>query len=362
MDFMDEKCFRIGRNFGLEAEDVERVDALPPGLTTKNRVVEEVLETFVALHLERVTGLPLEYVCRGHRSWAGEDLVAWGRLGRVHLFELKKKTINEKVIGQLMQYAMRHMFRPVEAFVEKKWRHRSSTLGDALAMYLAGACANERTTKLGCAYVVENLPKELQATTGYQGDWPISQYWWDKQDRVKRDELLFESLLNAVRNPTSSEPAGFDTVSVRALANDWSTRLGERHRPPRPHLRATRPVVLWLVAPNVTGGAVEQVREWRGMGLDTRVVNVDLRKSREEVEFYASIQREDFAARDELERQLLDDPTIEPPLERIPQVELHFYESSSPSAAGHDDDGRPLDEPRARVEKIQQSEWTTISM
>lgn len=361
MDFTESSYFRLGCDFGLDDDNIEPVDAFPDGLTVSLRVVDEVLETFVSLHLKRVTGLPLEYVGRGHRNWAGEDLLAWDQLGRIHLFELKKTTINEQVIGQLMQYTMRHLFRPVADFVEKKWGERQATVEDGLATYLAGAYANERTTKLGCSYVVENLPEQMRSKTGYQGDWPISQYWWNKQDISKKTDLIFDSLLQDARR--KKDPAGdeFDSAAVRRLAAAWTKRLGVQRRPPRPKYQAMRPVVLWLVAPNVTDGAIQKVREWRALGLDARVVNVDLRKPEDDIEFYVRLRREKFIERDKLEHRILEKSTTDSLGDRPPRVELHFYESSSPSASGSEDEGRPLAEPWARVEEIQKTSWERIS-
>lgn len=361
MDWQTPTHHNISEDFTL----TEAPGGYPDGLVTDNRVKEQVLETFVMLHLEEVCGFPLHFVSRG-QGFSDTDLMAYDALNRVHIFELKKRTINEAAVSQLSQYLMQHLFQSVDDFIEDRWRRRREELDDnkrTLALYLAGTYANKRVNKIGRQYVVNHLPESLHDKTGYHSEWPISQNWWSKIDQAKRNGLLFPALLNDARQGLKYGNSMLDPGAIHKYADTWRARLGQKQRPPRPNWRSEKPVVLWLVAPNVTDGALEDVRQLRATGVDTRVVNVDLRAVPDKPEWYCKIRREDFPARDKLERTLIEEAEANTPSgTRIPKLDMQFYQEVSPSGRLGNSDGRPLDNPVAKKEKLLQTRWESVDI
>lgn len=326
----------------------------------KHRVAEEVLETFLMLHLEEMTGLPLYFVSRGHEYWGAEDLIAWDELGRVHLFELKKGAIKAETIDQLTQYMMRYLFHSVDGLVEEEWRRGTKILDISLSTHLAAACAGWRLATMGHGALREDLFKDIPEWITYP-TWPPSRYWWNNNaSDIVKNRLLLKNLALMI-NEELPEQSRVSADTFRNLAKFWTKRLKRPARPPHKVVSLERPVVLWFVGSGFEPGAWQPLRKWRALGVDARPLVIDLRHPAPG-KWTLRWRKEQFPQRDELEVQLFERARSGKfgGINRLPKLKLELYKQSSASAKIEDSHGYPLEHPRARLEVFAHSSWQDI--
>ncbi len=276
--------------------------------------LEKVLETYIALEFENVTGIKPLAVTTSRALTSEADVVAIDELGRVHLVEVKKDKITRADVRQATQYMLRSVFADrFDAFPD--------SLGDdeerarSLAAALAGAVSGLDETKVGYALYQEltkvdpSLAAFAKITLGRE---PTAYSWPTDRQSLAGTRVHMATLLAWARRaelwhgddlPSAIErliSAGHDRAGSSAL---WA-RLSRVTRDTLP--RPSRALVLWLVAPRISEEALVEVRQLRSVGVDVRAVEVVLRRHATWTAagtrgWRASIRREHAPERDRVE-------------------------------------------------------------
>ena len=106
----------------IGAPSLHPPDGWESGLTG----TEEPLETLLAFNLASLTRLPLRFLNRAVALEAAVDIVATDPIRRIHLFELKKKSVSGQDAAQLEHYLLRHLFEDPDDYLETVASHGSS--------------------------------------------------------------------------------------------------------------------------------------------------------------------------------------------------------------------------------------------
>jgi hypothetical protein len=287
--------------------------------------LEENLETLLMFHLAELTGVELTPRRRGWVMEPGQDLVASDRLGRIHLFELKKGSVGPRDCDQLEHYLLKQLFADRDAFLaEADTQFRNQVDPLSTARNIAGAMAAERGDITGLRLAQRWLPPEhalLQHAGRRLTAYRYSKFTTEEQRRFAVEVLLERAVTRGLVSPQSLQFA-----QVLAHGEAWSTRL--LAPPPAPLASPMHPMVLWLIGRRIGSGALERVRRWRAAGVDVRVLELQVwRHSRG---WLCAVRREDAPARNRLEIALTQHLA-----ERAtpPKLRLDLYERVNPSAS-----------------------------
>lgn len=301
---------------------------VPQGFEAFARIeLEEALETILALNLPALSGEPIRLLGRTGDYWGDADLFAEDAAGRLHMFELKSGPITSAVATQLEQYLLKSAFADLPAFVAY-WRDRmdqSVFSVDRLTMYIAAAHAQVRTQNLGWV--------ALSAT---ENGVDVSQAIWDKLSQSEKWGYLQRYLV-----ALTSEFSGLD--EVRTVASQWRDRTLGEPLLECGQIRSSPATVIWLVGSHFDAGALERIRGWRAAGVDSRCLELEVRKDKATGALWLRVRREHFPDRTAAllsiakwrERRAVDAPV---------QVEWFTYNkaAASGSAAERSKKGLPL--------------------
>jgi hypothetical protein len=355
----------VGDDFGLDGlEFRSEPDKGSPGTGTKNRVAEECVETMLALHFEQIFGTKPIFVLRSRAMQSEADVVAMDVLGRVHIVEVKQgERVTAQVVRQAIQYAYRFLFvDPWNHFCEQARRSNTPATASRFALWFAALHAGVQTKTLGPAHA-----ERLAARTEFRDK--IAKYFQrgvtateyrklkpDEEDHVDA-EIAFEL---ARRRKTAKSPGRRLKMKsyeeLLEIGRRWAERtcidavpsdLASSDRA-EPWFRAIRPLVLWVVGKEVTQDAVEELQRLRGLGVDARGMEVEVRSRPHETRWHLRVWREDAKERDMLERKVAERARQEGFCgRRRPWLSLRIYDERSPSDKSEDVHGQLLDAPQA---------------
>lgn len=294
----------------------------PPTGWTRTKAVrthEETLQTVMLLHLADICGEAVQLVGMAGDSWGGADIIGLDRLGRVHLFELKRERIGAAAAQQLAHYLLSLIFVDPVQHVCLRWvRTTEWELQDwRLAETLAGALAGQQTYNLGHAFVQKwKLCPDV----------PRSR--WKKWDEAQKHPFRLAALLKKAGSHLDKVPA---PEAMLQLAREWRQRLRPQESPPTGLFACERPVVIWLVGSGFNSEAEEEIRGWRAAGVDARCLQAEVRFSSQREGLILRIGREVAPGRAELVRRVEDWAAGHVPLGAQPRLDLDLYTRSRPS-------------------------------
>lgn len=322
---------------------LRRIVSGEPGLelTGGAPAIEKVLETFIALEFESVTGFQpvAAAVSRALRSEA--DVVALDELGRVHLVEVKPDKISEADVEQATQYMLRYVFSD-----------RLAALGEGISDYdvrqheiavtLAAVAAGYDATKVGFKnyrHEVANDPSLLDYAKNQLGRSPTESSWATDRQTVAGARLHIAWMLASARRhgffASVSHEAAVESALAAAEARStslWAPRNMESMAGlPRPK----RALILWLAAPRVSDKALQKLTALRAVGIDVRVVEIDMRRQRVadpagNQGWSVRIRRESAPARDVVEAEAI--AAARQGKIAAARISAHFYMEKPPSA------------------------------
>ena len=316
-------------------------------------VVEEVVETLLALHLPRFTAAQVAFLKRGFAMESAGDLVGTDPLGRLHLFELKKDAFAPRDVDQLEQYLLGHLFRDPELFREHCRRQGAHQLQPArLARAILGAQANMRMATTGARFVTRHLPADHPLLADLPG--PLTKGRYGKLSPREQLQLLHAAC--AARQPDRANRLSCPD-RLQAAAQQHAQRLARELDANEPLLRPSRPVVLWVVGQRFSPHVLERLRQWRRSGLDARPLAVEVRHRGDSL--CAHVTRERAEPRHRLEARVIDHASTHHDATQRPPVDLMLYHEATPSSS-RQHGGGPLDNPHATLHPT--SGTTTIDL
>lgn len=248
-----------------------------------DKAKEEVLETLLILNLQTLLDEDLRFLFRAGDYWGLQDITALDPLGRVHLFELKKGKINNRVPQQLASYLLPNLFAGGREYARWTWQlNRDRLDATRWELYYAAALANERTSNIGRKYVNET-----------RGDDQLTESEWKALYKQNESGALITRALLAKAEGRCASP------TLEQVA-DWgaATRaelVGEV--PAMPHVWTEPGGVIWLVGRTVDADALEEIRKWRQAGVDARAACVDARQSQSDGRWIIRVTRENYPER-----------------------------------------------------------------
>ena len=294
----------------------------PAGWDAATGVPEEVAETVLLLHLAELTGVAMAFLKRGDAIEPAGDVAAVDRLGRLHVFELKKDAFAPRHVDQLEQYLLGEVFRDPEAFREDAVRGgRRQLAPEMLARSLLGARAGRRMANTGAAFIAASLQPAHPLLAALGGTLTKSRY-----GRMSPAEQL--GLLHAACVAASDERSLPSLEAVLTAARRHGNRLLADLDATQPRLRLDRPLVLWVAGARIGSQVRERLRRWRRAGLDARPLEVEVRHHH--ATLLARVVGERAPARQDLERQLLAYVGEQPDNTR-PPAQLDLYKQARPS-------------------------------
>lgn len=257
-----------------EELEVSEVSSAPPA---RLRLIEKSLETFVMLQFRRLTGaMPVSLVTsRPMRS--DPDLVALDELGRVHVIELKKTSVNADDLRQAQQYMLRYGFADVDDMLadwqpeRENWAVLRGSPADMATTLLLGLWANVSPGLVGynqARTLLENHPNQaadLRALTGPR----LTKSRWKSEWQ--------HALLRGLAAVNLGELQVPDIAWFRERGAEIAERMGFLRAPPKPRMRSRPGLVLWVGAPSVREDALSQIRELRSLDVDVRAFECDVR-------------------------------------------------------------------------------------
>ena len=304
----------------------------PPGWAKAQQALEEPMETLVVLNLQKLLGDDVSFLFRAGDYWGLQDITGLDALGRIHLMELKKDKIDNKVTQQLGAYLLRTMFDGRANFVRRMAEHNKRGFTDSRwAVYLAGALANVRTTTVG--------PKDYYALISALGRGPaLSDSQWKNQGEVERQARQVTTLMAMVaeRGQATLSNASFDAWGREVLS------MTRPEVPPSLPLRVRSPGVIWLIGRRIDEAALHQIRLWRRSGVDARPLCVDARQSTDTGRWMVRLLTEHFPERQALVRQVatgigtLTEPLFHEDQDRPIGYELRLSLYGRPPASSRD--------------------------
>lgn len=285
---------------------------------------EEPLETLLAFNLASLTRLPLRFVNRAGALEAAVDIVATDPIRRIHLFELKKKSVGGQDAAQLEHYLLRHLFEDPDDYLEtvasNGW---TRTRLDWTARYLCGLYANEAMKITGLKKIRDQLGVDHPMALDVEGR-ALSKYRWDRLDPFEQLRRLHPAIgSHAAERGIVDYP---DLETIFEKGKQWSVRLTPEL--PETSLTAERRLVLWLVGKSISADALERIRMWRRAGVDARPLRLDFRHLHDRR--VIAVRREQAETRDELETKFFDHIRDNPNL--VGSVSLDFYDRRAASA------------------------------
>lgn len=302
-------------------------------------MVEEPMETLLAMNLERLTGVPLSWVCWAWAMGRQVDLVATDPIGRIHLFELKKASVGLQEVSQLQQYLLAHVFGDAAEFLVSSSQHgRGQAEPDRLVRRIAGLFSNSRTENVGRKGVVKLLGESADGKG--PGGRRLTQRQWEKLDPREQSRRVVAALREG------DQPDGGPPMPQHESLMAIAKQAGQLLRPPvreTSTVRAKSPVVLWLVGRTIQPKALDQIRIWRRSGLDARGLILEGRYT--DTGWTIRSVREVAPHRDAVEMNTI---RIAAAASQPGAVTFDFYEQASP-AKGRTHGGQLLSKPIAHV-------------
>lgn len=333
----------VGTDLGLQGLDLQSNGSLA-GLT---KVREEVVETFLHLHLSQLIGVPATTLCRAE-PWARQtDLIAVDELGRLHVFEVKCENIKKDHIQQQAHYLMGYLFADIGRFLDKCLAKQPLTTGVQLTMLLAGAHAGIQVRKTGVKEVRTWAgPHVGQVAADVFGSCSgISQRGWEKRyEDDQKAELRARAILEHLRLEGCEDVPSW--TSLIEIQRKWEAKLGPSNTLPCFLFQPERPLVLWMVGKGLSEGGpdprekpVSMIHEWRKSGLDARFLGLEVKRHKSRAEWHLRIQREVYPERDAIEQRLL---AVGRTAKARPVLRTAFYSEEAPSQQRGTDHGRAL--------------------
>ncbi len=299
---------------------------------------EETLQTLLAFHLTEICGESLTLAGTAGDYWGGADITGFDSLGKVHLFELKRHTVNQDSAHQLLYYLLRHIFDDPAKFINA-WiqRMRDKELQiSRLSKTIAGVLAGHRTDNIGDAFVREQLASVT-----------ISKAAWKKLDEERQQSLSIAALLELAKRNFKNVPT---PEQLEDIAKQWHKRLHSTLTSfPQTATACASPIVIWLVGSKFTDDAEHEIRKWRAAGLDARCLQAEVRFSAQQNGLILRVQSEKFPERTEL-MQCLREWFGNNNSDDIAKISLHLYHQARPSNKMKNEDGLPLAQPYALIE------------
>lgn len=329
----------LGDDVGLGA--LRWTEAADPDWARATPCVEENLETLLTFHLASLSGRDLTPRRRGWVMEPGQDLVATDRLGRIHLFELKKGSVTPSDCDQLEHYLLKQLFADRDSFLaEADAQFALQVDPDRTTRAIVAAMAAQRGDLVGLRLAKRWLTAEhaLLRPDGRE----LTTYRYGRLSPAQQRRFAIEVLRERASNrELISEDAGwFD--SVTALGAAWSARL--LAPPPAPLAIPAQPMVLWLVGRQIGIGAQERIRRWRAAGVDARALKLEVRRRQQG--WLISVTAEHAPIRNRLEDVVVEYLSRRPSLAR---VQFQLYERVNPSAT-KSRGGRLLETPKVRLD------------
>lgn len=339
------------------------------------RTVEKVLETYIALNFEEVTGAaPVSVV--GSRALCSEaDVVAVDELGRVHMFEVKKDEIRKRDVEQATHYMLRSVFVDrFAAFNNNPEGLEARTY--ALAAALAGLVCETDESKNGHTLhigEVKHDPSLREFAIASLGRTPVKSKWSTDRQTPEGALVHIATLLAHARRHRRwpGDEALGDGVQrllaegrVHAATSAFGAPLPQsvRDRLPKP----SRPLVLWLAAPSVDHGALEEIARLRASGVDVRAAEVDVRRDAESGGaggrgWHVSVRREFAPERDRSEAEAVG--AVRRGIGAGAALYSNFYVEKSPSERSmRADHGRHVDFPEIRLSRPGHRDYVCSSL
>ncbi len=324
--------------------------------------VEKVLETYIALNFEQVTGASPVSVVVSRALCSEPDVVAVDELGRVHMVEVKKDPITKRDVEQATHYMLRSVFADRFAAFDKL-PQEVETRAYALAAALAGVVCETDESKEGKTLhsrEVKHDPLLSDFAIASLGRVPVKSKWSTDRQTAEGALVHIATLLAHARRhglwPSDGTldsgvqlllAAGRHHAATSAFRAPLTQSV--RDRLPRP----TRPLVLWLAAPTIDSSAVEELVRLRAAGVDVRAVEVDLRRDAEssvqgERGWHVSVRREDAPDRDRSEAEAV--VGVRRGLEVGTTLDIAFYVERPPSdRSKRPEHGSHMDFPEIRL-------------
>lgn len=310
----------------------------------KDRVVEEVLETFLVLFIKELTrNESLKLLYRSPNGlYASEDICAVDLLGRINIFEIKKSKITTENFNQLEQYLIRNVLKNPDQFVERRRRSGEDFTSDQLAVYLAGMFANKRTSTEGIDLIKKewkkNQPEYIKAAFG---NFSISKNSYKNKIGTKKNEVLLRTMVKRFR-------LNCDYEKLESLSSKLYPKLDFLLIEPNYVYKSVDPVIGWLVGPEIKNDVIPKILYLRKTGIDTRVLLVDMRFVKSKNLWIIKLTNEDYKKRDLLEHKLLNDKIDFQNMKSIPNLKFYFYVQKSASKT-KESGGNALTQPKAKL-------------
>ena len=245
----------------------------PKGLTYRDRMQEECLETVVGFNLDLLfPGEDLLLVRAGGKAWRASDVLAVDPFGYLRVMELKKKpTSQEALEKQVISYGIHHVQRPLW---QEQLAQALPDLPKQVDLRLEGFRTNQRTRTCGGTFVERHTPQAIDRA-------------WGQYDRFQSAHLLANAL-RASRGAAPQAPAFqnpvVDEVVRRLYDLPLSTLLQEKPEQAAQRILAQKwsravPVAgneFTLIAPGLSRHA-EEIPMLEDRGAQFNLIDADLR-------------------------------------------------------------------------------------
>ena len=291
-----EKYYKIRLTNGFQLEDDSETNFNE--LKVKNRVVEEVMETFLFLHLCALTGRnDLRAIIRPPSgTWKLQDISAISKdTGDMQFFELKRNNINRKTLEQVNDYLkiFKSSDRKKEIDELYKWRTEHLTK-NKIALLLTGAVVNLRTANEG----IKAIQKASQSILEKQNTLRfISGYFKNKEltksnysnlgDLNDKASLLAKALLyNKFQNIELYEKL---CEYAEKWYNNLNPSVGFNNLSNHKEYNDT----LWAVAPAITQDGKNKLEEMRKNRINVKILLLEIRKQPNQHNWFVKVQDEE---------------------------------------------------------------------
>lgn len=310
----------------------------------QSNVIEESLETFILFHLDKVINLDLISIFRSPEpTYGSEDICALDHFGRVHLFELKKRIIDEKAIDQLHYYLLSHAFENIETFLSNRMKESKKLFSsERIALYLIGILTNKKTSTFGFKEIekVWNTSKP-QFVRDIFKEHPVTKHYYNQLSDNAIFELKAKTLIKKSRK-------NIDYDTILEISKKWSNFFLQKIEmlpKDRRSFIIKRPMVIWLIAPTINkkDKTIKMIKELRKIGVDTRVVIVGVKKVQKDTSWLVRIQKEYAEKREMIEKQAENYASRN--LQKDLQIIFKYYNEKSASDSKKDG-GDLLTEPQ----------------